>query len=109
MMISDFYGILESTGLPVAYLEFPEDKCPDLPFIVYQETGTNNFFADDTTFKRISKIQVDLLSVRKDFENQFKLEQALTDARIPYNSVDTRLDNEFCHRATYTMEVIING
>lgn len=109
MTISEFYGMLESTGLPVAYLEFPEDDCPDLPFITYQETGTNNFFADDVTFKRISRIQVDLLSVKKDFANQFKLEQALTDAKIPFNSVDTSVDNEYCYRATYTMEVLING
>ena len=41
--IPDFSG-------KVAYYEFPDGEAPELPYIVYLETGENNFIADNTVF-----------------------------------------------------------
>ena len=38
---------LESTGLPVAYREWPEGESPGLPFIAYLCKDTNGVFSDN--------------------------------------------------------------
>lgn len=46
MTLKDFGDLLATSGLPVTYLAFPADDCPEMPFITFQEVGSNNFSAD---------------------------------------------------------------
>ena len=103
MTQAEFGNILAASGFPVAYLAFPADNCPEMPFITFQETGTNNVSADGIVWKKVKIYQVDLFTADKDEEAEETLENALSD--FFWNKYQTVEDTEACQRYTYTLEV----
>lgn len=106
MNLQEFKGILDASGMPVAYLSFPADYCPAMPFITFQETGSNNFGADGKVLQRIKTMQVDLFTKKKQPAAEEALESALDDAEIFWNKFQTIDDNESCQRYTYEVQII---
>lgn len=96
--------MLEGSGFPVTYLAFPADKCPAMPFVTWQETGSNNVSADGVVFQPVRSIQVDLFTAGKDWSAEAALEEALSD--LFWNKVQTLDEAEACQRYTYTFEVL---
>lgn len=106
MTLAEFKHVLDASGFPVAYLAFPADKCPKMPFVTYQETGSNNFGADGKVYKRVRTMQVDLFTKNKNPAAEEALEAALDAAEIFWNKYQTVEDNESCQRYTYETEII---
>ena len=104
MTQKEFGDILAASGYPVTYLAFPADDCPSMPFIVFQETGSNNFSADGVAFQKVKRYQVDLFTEGKDETAEEALENALSD--FFWNKYQTVEDNEACQRYTYEIEVL---
>lgn len=104
MTLKDFGDLLATSGLPVTYLAFPADDCPEMPFITFQEVGSNNFSADGKVFKRIRSMQVDLFTRNKDEAAEQALENALGD--YFWNKIQTIEDNEDCQRYTYEIDIL---
>lgn len=104
MTLKEFGDILATSGLPVTYLAFPADDCPEMPFITFQEVGSNNFSADGKVYQRVRSMQVDLFTRDKDEDAEAALENALDDYFF-WNKVQTIDDNEDCQRYTYEVEV----
>lgn len=106
MTLTDIYNILEASGYPVAYLQFPAEECPAMPFITYQETGSDNFGADGKVYQHAMRMQTDLFAAQKDPEAEKALEKALDDAGIYWEKYQTVDDTEACQRYTYEFTVI---
>lgn len=103
MTSAEIQTMLETSGLPVAYQAFPAEVCPEMPFVVWQETGSNNISADGVVYKPVRTIQIDLLTAGKDETSEAALEGAL--ASVFWNKVQTLNEDEACQRYTYTIEV----
>lgn len=103
MSLKEFLEVLSSTGIPVAYWSFPKGKAPAMPYICYFETDSNNFFADGTTYQKITGIAVELYTKEKDFEAEEKVEKALSS--FCWNKEETHLDDENCYEVIYELEV----
>ena len=103
MTQTQFGDILSASGYPVTYLAFPADNCPEMPFVTFQEIGTNNVSADGVVYKKVSIYQVDLFTKDKDPDAEAALESALAD--FFWNKYQTIDDTEACQRYTYTIEV----
>lgn len=106
MTLKEFKEMLDTSNMPVAYLAFPADNCPEMPFVVYQEVGSNNVSADGVVFKRVRSMQVDLFTAGKDTDAEDALEGAFDAAGIFWNKYQTLDDNEACQRYTYTFDVL---
>lgn len=94
---------LDGTGLPVVYGDFPEENAPALPVICYQETDSNNFFADGEVYYGQNSIQVELYLKHRSFLVERKVEKALKDFAWE-KSIDY-LDSEKCYQIVYEIEV----
>lgn len=105
MTLEDIHMILKSTDLPVAYLAFPADRRQAMPFIVFQETGSNNFGADNRVWHSATRVQVDLLTRHKDRATEKLLETTLTDAGIYWERVPEFDSDEDYFRVTYEIEI----
>ena len=105
MTLAELNLILQNTGLPVAYLAFPADQAPTMPFIVYQETGSDNFGADNVVWHSNMRIQIDLLCYRKSRETEESLETVLTEAGIYWEREVIFNDDEQCYRTTYDITI----
>lgn len=104
MTQKEFGDILATSGYPVAYLAFPADNCPSMPFITFQETGSNNVSADGVVYQKVKRYQVDLFTEGKDETAEEALENALSD--FFWNKYQTVEDTEACQRYTYEIEVL---
>jgi hypothetical protein len=68
MTYDNVIEMLEEAGLPLAYDHFAEGESPDPPFLVFLFPGTDNVFADDTVYKKIDQLNIELYTDKKDPE-----------------------------------------
>ena len=104
MTQAQFGDILATSGFPVTYLAFPADNCPAMPFVTFQEVGSNNVSADGIVYQKVRIYQVDLFTADKDPAAEEALESAL--GQFFWNKMQTIDDTEACQRYTYTIEVL---
>lgn len=89
----------------VAYYEFQEGEAPELPYIVYLETGGSNFVADNTVVYRQTTVDIELYTALKDPTLEKTLEYALSAAELIWTKDEDYLDGERCFMITYTVEI----
>lgn len=108
MELTDIFAMLNGINAfanKVAYRSFPIGFAPDLPFICYLETSTNNAFADNKTYKVIRGIDIELYTETKDSSSERLVEDALNNRSIPWNKDEEYIDKEQCYQITYSIEV----
>lgn len=103
MTLEALASVLESTGLPVTYLAWPEGSAPPLPFICYLVASTNNLFADGQVYLTVQRIHVELYTKVKDLDAESRVENALRE--IPWQKSETYLNTEKCYQILYEIEV----
>lgn len=105
MMLEDFVGILEESGIPFAYDHFAEGESPEPPFICYLLPGSDNFAADGQVYFQISEARVELYTDRKAPDVEAKLETVLDAAGIFYNKSEVWIQSEKLYEVLYSMEI----
>ena len=105
MMLEEFTGILNETGIPFAYDHFAEGESPEPPFICYLLPGSDNFAADGQVYFRISEVRVELYTDRKDPEVEARVEAVLDAAGIFYNKSEVWIQSEKLYEVLYSMEI----
>ena len=103
MTLEEFAARLESTGLPVAYLAFPEEDAPELPFLCYLSTGTDTLPADGGVYVQWDLVRVELYTAKKDPALEAKVETAL--AGFTWTKDSTWIKEEKCFLTAYEVEV----
>lgn len=105
MKQTELKDILLETDLPVAYMAFREPDIPGLPFIVYQDIGSDNFGADNKVFYPQTKIQIDLIT-RFHSEETEKIVEAVLDGHDLFWQRDPDFDSgEDYYRVTYEVTI----
>ena len=102
MTAEQITALLRATGLPVAYQCF---KGPvQLPYLVWMEKRTANFFADGTVYSRIRHVNVELYTAEKDPDTEASVEHAL--ASFAWEKTEEIwLEREKCFENLYEFEV----
>ena len=103
--MEELFSILGETQIPFAYDHFAEGESPDPPFICYLLPGSNNFAADGKVYYKISQVNIELYTDRKDPAVEQKLEDALDAASIFYNKTEVWIDSERLYEVLYQFEM----
>lgn len=103
MTLEEVAALLETTGYPVTFLEWPEGAVPPMPYLVYLAPYTNNFAADGTAYFVVNHVQIELYTKLKDPVAEGKVEQALSSLYWEKNT--EYLDTEKCYQTIYEIEV----
>lgn len=101
--------MLESTGLPVAYLAFTNETAQPCPFICYFYAGDHDFIADNSNYAGINRLFVELYTDYKDFALEKRVEETLNAAGLVFSREESYIDTEQMYQIVYESEVIING
>lgn len=104
MTLDGLYDILKVV-YPTAYWSFPDGEAPDMPYIVYFETSTDNFGADNKVYHVKRGVSVELMTKTKDPTAESTVEAALDGAGIFWNKTETHLDDEDAYEVIYDLEV----
>lgn len=104
MALNDVLDMLESSGLPVVYRSWPEDvPPPEMPYICFYFSSTENFAADGTAYYVLENIIVELYTEEKDPSAEAALETTI--AALYWEKTETYIDSEKCYQIAYEIEV----
>lgn len=109
MTLAELAAILKSTGLPVAYSHFKSDNVPPPPFIAYTTDSSSNFFADNQVYREIENVVVELYTDKKDLAAEKALESVLKEHDLPFETIETWIEEEQLFQRIYELGVIIDG
>lgn len=108
MTIQELRTILESINgfsNKVCYFAWPENEAPELPYICFYTSGSDNFSADNIVFHNINHFIVELYSRNKDPKTEVLVEAALNAAGIYWEKGWDYIEDERCFITAYQMEV----
>lgn len=103
MTLEEVAQALEVSGVTVWYNHAPTGT--KVPFITYT-CASDNFFADDKVYNKKLSLRAVLYSSKKDTELETRIEQALTDAGLPWNMTDSFENEQKVFMTIYESEVI---
>lgn len=89
----------------IAYRFFPREKVPELPYIVYLETSTDNFSADNIVYHKIQNVDIELYTKNKDMISEEAVETLLNANSIFWEKSEDYLDSEQMYMITYSIQI----
>lgn len=108
MTLSEVSEMLNSiTGFKnkVTYRAFPVNKAPELPFICYLDTYTDNFFADNKVYTIIQELDIELYSQLKDITSEALIEAAFNSHGLTWQKSEEYISDEDMYEVVYTVTV----
>lgn len=101
MSNEEVYNLLKKLNLPVAYNHFKDKVTP--PFIIYDETSPNTFKADDLVYSQTNTYTIYLITDKKDYKLEKKVESLLNENHIPYEKDFDFIDTEQIFQTEYNI------
>ena len=105
MTYDDITNMLKEAGLPLAYDHFAEGESPEPPFLIFLFPGSDNMFADNGVYFKISQLNMELYTDKKDPELEEKLEDILTAHEIPWEKSEVWIDSVKMYEVLYQTEI----
>jgi len=106
MKLSELYLLLRRVGLPVTYSHFEKGQVPPLPYICYLEISTDNFKADGKVYQKVTDVDIELYTKKKELDIEDSLEQILNENGIPWDSDEIYINDEKVFKKTYEVRLI---
>lgn len=100
-------NLLIGTGIQTFYRRTTTKDVVNFPFIVYFDTSSNNFVADNVVYKNIYQFTIILHSDIRDEENEQKIMDALTENMIPYEITNINWEEDIAMwTTTFSIQLI---
>lgn len=96
---------IEGFSKKVAYRAFPVGKAPELPFICYVCTQTDNFVADNKVHTVLQSVDIELYSKNKDTSSEAKIETVLNNNGIVWDKYEEYISDENVNEVIYTITI----
>lgn len=109
MTLEELFQILKATGFPVTYSHFketPTRQVPEPPYITYLEDSSSNMFADNTVYKSIKNVRIELYTSLKDLKAEEKIETLLNEKELPYETDEAWIEKEQLFQKIYEVGLI---
>lgn len=106
--MDELLKILAEIGLPFAYDHFAEGESPEPPFLCYLLPSSDNFGADGIVYYRISGVNLELYTDKKDPMLEARLEDVLDRHRIFYNKSEVWIASERLYEVLYQFDMEVN-
>lgn len=90
---------LEQTGFPVTYHHWK--KPPDLPYLVYLFTDSDNFGAEDRVYIKGDNYDVELYTDKKDTASEKIVEDLFDEYDIYYEKSEVYIESEEMYEVIY--------
>jgi hypothetical protein len=109
MNLLELKNIINQVGYPLTYSHFTptqSNPVPEPPYICYLVLGDPNFIADNKVFHKISDVNIELYTKKKDLVAEAKLEAVLNDNDLPYDASEVFIESEGLFQKIYEVRLI---
>lgn len=89
----------------VTYRAWEEGEAPELPFICYLFSDTDNVKADDGVYVQRQNVAIELYSKNKDIAHEEAIENALNENAIPWDKYEDYIETEKVYKITYDITI----
>lgn len=96
--------IIKEMGIPFAYDHFAEGESVMPPFICYRVPRNNNFSADGVAYFKVSEIDIELYTDKKDLKSERKIEAVLDKHGFFYDKSEVWIPQERLYEVIYSFE-----
>ena len=107
MTYKEVSTMVKSIGLPYAYYQFPEGTAEAPPFICFFWSEDNDLKADNINYQKIERLNIELYTDNKDYENEATIETVLTNNSVVWSKSETYIDSERLYMVLYEADVIV--
>ena len=108
MTYKEIAAMIAGIGLPYAYDHFDARETPGHPpFICFTYPTSDNFGADNRVYKKLRTLNLELYTDAKDHTLEARVEQALDDAGLYYESSETYIESEKMYMVTWESPIMI--
>lgn len=107
MTYNEVETMISEIGVPTAYYQFPQKTEHACPFICFFYSGSNDFSADNTNYKKIRPLEIELYTDNKDFTLEQTVEDVLNAHGFVYYREETYIDSERMYLVIYHTNVDI--
>jgi len=101
---SKLAAIIRQMGLPYAYDHFAEGESPRPPFLCYLGPASVNFCADGIVYLKVTQVNLELYTDKKDLRAEEKVERVLDNNGIFYNKTEVWIPDEKLYETVYTFD-----
>ena len=105
MLLTELKQLLDQMNLPISYREWKPGQVPELPYLLYYENSSDNFYADNEVFLKKTEIIVELYTNTKNIREENKLEELLSTNKIPFDTYETYLSSEQMYLKAYEINI----
>lgn len=105
MTFEQLKTILSTLQMPVVYHHFREKTAPPPPYIVYYVLNSDDEYADNINFGRITAVNIELYTNEKEFSLEEQLEETLIDNSLTFEKSEAYIDTEHMYQVLYETEV----
>lgn len=108
MTHKEISAMVDEMGYPSAYRRF-EGEPTSTPFIIFYSPETIDLFADGKNYQRVEILNIELYTVRKNFEAERNVEAVLEKYGFSYSKDEQSAGEKEALGIIYTMGVLIDG
>ena len=103
MLLTELKQLLDQMNLPISYREWKPG--PELPYLLYYENSSDNFYADNEVFLKKTDVIIELYTNTKNIREENKLEELLSTNKIPFDTYETHLSSEQMYLKAYEINI----
>lgn len=103
--LNDALKTIDGFSTKVAYRAFPVGKAPKLPFICYLCTETDNFNADNSVYKVLQGVDIELYTAKKSEATEALVEAKLDELGICWDKYEEYIDTEEMYQIIYSITI----
>ena len=98
--------MISDIGYPNAYYQF-DDTGQEPPFICFYYSGDNDAKADNSNYRKIENLVIELYTREKDFDAEAAVEAALSGSGLVWSRNEVYIDSEKLYQVVYETNVVI--
>lgn len=107
MTYKEVATMVNSIGLPYAYYQFPEGTAEAPPFVCFFWSDDNDLKADNLNYQKIERLNIELYTDNKDYDNEANVETVLTNNNVVWSKSETYVDSEHLYMVIYEADIIV--
>ena len=100
--------MIAGMGMPYAYYQFPHGTEQEPPFVCFFYSRSDDVYADDSNYRKIAQLNIELYTREKDFVREEALEQILNSNGLTYTKYESYIDSERMWQVAYELQVFID-